>query len=249
MPVEVGQHNVEIQANASHWRRKPLLQKVYQRFYEAIASELRRDLTGVTVEIGSGIGNLKSVVPDAITTDLFPNPWLDQVENAYELTFSDRSIANLILFDVWHHLQYPGTALAEFHRVLQKQGRLVIFDPAIGLLGRVVYSAFHHEPLGLMQPICWRAPDDFSPEKMSYYAAQGNAQRIFFSKEFAAQLSDWCVVKRKQFAGLSYVGSGGFRGPQLYPQKLHGALRLLDRFADSAPRFFATRLLVVLEKK
>jgi hypothetical protein len=81
MPIEVGQHNREIQANAEHWRRKPLLQKIYRDFYEKIAGELRQDLPGETVEIGSGIGNLKTVVPGALATDIFPNPWLDRIEN------------------------------------------------------------------------------------------------------------------------------------------------------------------------
>ena len=249
MAIEVGQHNLEIQDNAKRWERKPLLQQVYADFYRIIAGQLRRDLPGATVEIGSGIGNLKAVVPDALATDIFPNPWLDQVENAYALSFADRSIANLILFDVWHHLQFPGTALAEFHRVLLPGGRLVVFDPAMGLLGRCVYGLFHHEPLGLADEIQWRAPEDFSPDDMTYYAAQGNAQRVFFTDEFAAQLSDWSIVRRDLFAGLPYVASGGFRGPQLYPQRLHGLLAAVDRAADMAPKLFATRLLVALEKK
>ena len=65
MPIEVEQHNLEIQANAEHWRRKPLLQEIYRDFYGEIAGELRSDLPGETVEIGSGIGNLKTVVPES----------------------------------------------------------------------------------------------------------------------------------------------------------------------------------------
>jgi SAM-dependent methyltransferase len=185
MPIEVGQHNLEIQANAEHWHRKPLLQRIYRDFYSEIAGELRSDLPGETVEIGSGIGNLKTVVPEALATDIFPNPWLDRIENAYAMSFEDVSVANLILFDVWHHLEYPGTALAEFHRVLAPEGRLIIFDPAMGILGRIVYGLFHHERLALKDEIRWRAPVGFSPGEMTYYAAQGNAQRIFFSGEDA----------------------------------------------------------------
>src|SRR5439155_1618562 len=151
----------------------------YRDFYMEIAGELRRDLPGETVEIGSGIGNLKTVVPGALATDIFPNPWLDRIENAYGLSFRDESVAHLILFDVWHHLQYPGTALAEFRRVLTRGGRLIIFDPAMGLLGRMVYGLFHHEPLGLMDDLPWWAPAGFSPDEMTYYAAQGNAHRVF----------------------------------------------------------------------
>ena len=71
---------------------------------------------GSVVELGSGIGNIKEVIPKCLCTDLFPNPWLDYVENAYALSFGSASVSNLILFDVFHHLKYPGTALQEFHR-------------------------------------------------------------------------------------------------------------------------------------
>lgn len=249
MSIEVGQHNVEIQANAEYWHRKPLLQKIYRDFYNEIAGELRSDLPGETVEIGSGIGNIKTAFPSALTTDIFPNPWLDRIENAYAMTFADGSVANLILFDVWHHLEYPGTALREFHRVLVPEGRLVIFDPAMGILGRVLYGLFHHEPLGLRDEIRWRAPADFSPDEMTYYAAQGNAHRIFFSGEGAAELDEWRTVRRSLFAGIPYVASGGFRGPQLYPERLLPALRALDRVVSRVPAVFATRLLVTLERK
>jgi SAM-dependent methyltransferase len=249
MPIEVGQHNLEIQANAEHWRRKPLLQKIYGDFYREIAGELRSDLPGETVEIGSGIGNLKTVVPKALATDIFPNPWLDRVENAYAMSFEAGSVANLILFDVWHHLEFPGTALAEFHRVLAPKGRLIIFDPAMGLLGRIVYGLFHHEPLALKGEIRWRAPADFSPGEMTYYAAQGNAQRIFFSGESASELNDWRTMRRTLFAGIPYVASGGFRGPQLFPVSVLPVLRAIDRVASRVPALFATRLLVTLEKK
>jgi len=42
MPTEVGQHNLEIQANAEHWRRKLLLQKIYRDFYVEITISIIR---------------------------------------------------------------------------------------------------------------------------------------------------------------------------------------------------------------
>jgi len=57
------------------------------------------------------MGSIKEVIPDCVTTDLFPNPWLDRQENAYHLGFADGSVSNLILFDVWHHLRYPDQPL------------------------------------------------------------------------------------------------------------------------------------------
>jgi SAM-dependent methyltransferase len=249
MNVPIDQHNVEIHDNALRWRHKPLLRKVYAGFYRMIARCLRRDLGGLTVEIGAGIGNLKSEFPDSIATDVFPNPWLDRVENAYALSFADGSVSNLILFDVWHHLQYPGAALEEFARVLRAGGRVILFEPAMGWLGRVIYGRFHHEPLGYDEPIEWFPPPGVSAAEGGYYAAQANASRIFFSRDYAEQLAGWKVLHKRRLPALYYVGSGGFRGPQLYPTFLYPVLRALDRVVGLMPALFATRMLVVLEKR
>src|SRR5690606_31431570 len=72
----IDRHNEEIQENRRHWDRKPQLRRQYERFYRRIASALEGIPAGPVLECGSGIGNLKSVLPDAITSDLFPNPWL-----------------------------------------------------------------------------------------------------------------------------------------------------------------------------
>jgi len=252
VPVELTneQHAIEIQDNLAHWRKKPLLRDVYRGFYEEIARRLVPSAPSRTVELGSGIGNLKSVLPDCIATDLFPNPWIDRVENAYRLSFADASLDNLVLFDVFHHLAYPGTALAELRRVLVPGGRLVVFDPDVSALGRIVYGAFHHEPLALGAPITWTAPAGFDPDAAPYYAAQGNASRVFRSARYDGDLArcGFRKVEVTRLSSLSYVASGGFRGRQLYPRSLLGTMRRVDRLAGLVPGLFSTRLLVVMER-
>ena len=71
---------------------------------ELIAHYLSAFSTGSVVELGSGIGNIKEVIPTCMRTDLFQNPWLDRVENVYDLSFESASVSDLILFDVFHHL-------------------------------------------------------------------------------------------------------------------------------------------------
>jgi SAM-dependent methyltransferase len=240
------QHNVEIHENRQHWERKPLLRKVYWQFGREISRRIDRSQRGLIVELGSGMGHIKEHVPGCITTDLFPNPWIDQVEDAYALSFADGAVSHLILFDVWHHLRYPGSALREFARVLTPKGKVIIFDPAMGVLGRLVFGLFHHEPLGLEEEIEWETPDGLAAEQSGYYAAQANASRVFGSHAFEEQLRAWRVAEVSYFSALAYLGSGGFRGPQLYPIAALPLLNQLDSFLSRFPSL-ASRMLVVLE--
>lgn len=247
-PLDVNQHNAEIHENLRHWRRKPALQAEYHRFYREIARRLADIPAGPVLECGSGIGNLKSVLPDAITSDLFPNPWLDRQENIFALTFTDNSVSGIVLFDVFHHLKHPGAAFRELHRVLQPGGRVILFEPAAGLLGRVVLGLFHHEPLALRAPIAWDAPADFDPRAVTYYAAQGNAWRIFGRHDYAARLFGWHQREVRYYPALPWLLTGGFRGPSLCPPWLGWLARGIDRMLALAPRLFASRMIVVLEK-
>src|SRR5688572_10398282 len=102
-PIPVEQHNIEIQRNMKAWDRKPMLRRVYRDFYRQVAAQINPKIPGPVVEIGSGMGRIKDVIPACVTTDLFANPWLDRSENCYRLSFSDGAVSHLILFDVWHH--------------------------------------------------------------------------------------------------------------------------------------------------
>jgi Methyltransferase domain len=243
----IDQHLVEILRNREAWNRKPVLRSAYASFYRLIQNELANH-PGLTVELGSGIGAIKQFIHGCITTDIFPNPWLDRTENAYRLSFGDRSVANLILFDVFHHLEFPGEAFNEFERVISPRGRLILMEPGFGLLGRFIYQRFHHEPLGFDQPLPWAAPDGFHPDASNYYAAQANAWRIFVQRESRPNLSNWRLVEIKRLAALSYVASGGFSGPALYPEWMFTAMRTCDWLLGLLPAVFATRLLIVMEK-
>ena len=241
-------HKDLIDKNQRLWHRKPLLKTVYTDLYRTMQTYLST-VAGQKVELGSGMGTIHEVMPDFLRTDLFPYPWLDKVENAYHLTFDDASISNLLMVDVFHHLRYPGNALHEFYRVLAPRGRVILMEPGLGLLGRIIYEWMHVENVGKSHEISWNAPDGWSPNDMDYYAAQGNATWIFERKLFQEKLGQWDVIEVKQITALAYAASGGYSGPQLYPTIAYPLLKSMENILQKFPKLFTTRLLVVLEKK
>ncbi len=241
-------HQDQIHKNREYWDRKPLLRALYGDFYRVIAKRLSGLPEGRIVELGSGLGNIHDVIPDCIRTDLFPNPWIDQVENAYKLSFADGSVSDLILTDVFHHLKYPGTALNELQRALREGGRVIMLEPCISALGLLVYGAFHEEPIAVTKEIEWFAPAGWSPENVDYYAAQGNATRIFVGRGYRSKLKAWQKIETIRLSAIAYAASGGYSKPQLYPTSMLPMIKGMEKVLDLFPILFATRLLVILEK-
>ena len=192
------------QQNIESWEQKPALRQAYREFYELINFHLRRDIPGDIIELGSGMGKIKEIIPDCICSDITENPGIDRQENAYQLTFRDSSVSNLILFDVFHHLAYPGDAMNEFQRVLTGSGRVILFEPAVSILGLLVYGLFHPEPVGLLNRIEWNAPRQ-SERNYSYYASQGNAWRIFSGRRYSTLLRGWKLVVVKRYSSIAYL--------------------------------------------
>jgi SAM-dependent methyltransferase len=247
--LDIEQHKKEIHQNLLFWQKKALLRKIYKEIYQQIKSFVLPKENGLIVELGSGIGKIKETIPECICTDIFPHSWIDQVENAYSLSFKDQTVGTIILSDVFHHLQYPGTALAEFQRILRPKGRVILFEPCMSVLGLLVYGLCHREPIAIFKSIQWLAPSNWNSKNDSYYAAQGNAYRIFYGDLQKEITRDWNIIVKQRSSALTYIASGGYSGSALYPQRLYFLVKVLEKVFDLFPIFFACRLMIVLEKR
>jgi SAM-dependent methyltransferase len=244
MTAPLSQHQAEIQRNLRAWESKPLLQQIYASFYQRILVLIDHAIPGRIVEVGSGIGNLKAHLPRALATDLFPNPWLDLVCDGYDLPFGDASLSHLVLFDVFHHLRAPNAFLREARRVLGSAGRLILFEPYISWSSFPAYAVFHHEGVGTGTPINL-APA--LPRPRDYYAAQGNATRLFFRHEVPGWPEGWRIFHAESFSCFYYLLSGGYSKPAFYPAGWLAALQKLEARLSKWPRVFGGRCLVGLQ--
>ena len=102
------------------------------------------------------MGNIRDHLPECITTALFSDP-AGSGRDCLPPEFSDSSVGHLILFDVWHHLEHPANALAEFRRVLVPRGRVILLEPAMSVVGRLVMGIATMSPWASMRlcPISW----------------------------------------------------------------------------------------------
>jgi SAM-dependent methyltransferase len=243
MTAPLVQHQAEIERNLRAWEAKPLLKEIYAGFYRRILALIDPGIPGRIVEIGSGIGNLKAHLPAALATDLFPNPWLDLACDGYELPFRSGSLSHLALFDVFHHLCAPNAFLREARRVLAPGGRLILFEPYISLTSSPVYGLLHHEPIAWGEPI--NLTESLSRPR-DYYAAQGNATRLFFRKEIPGWPEGWSIFHTEALNCFAYLLSGGYSKPACYPARWLGSFQQLEAKLSRWPQMFGGRCLIGL---
>jgi len=235
--------------NRKIYQNKVLIKIIYNNYYKNIKKYIYIADKKKILELGSGGGNIKKVIKECITSDQFKNKNIDRIENIYKINFKKKSISNIILIDVFHHLQFPSLALQEIHRVLIKNGRVIMVEPAMGFIPRIIYKIFHYEPNGFNLKIKWNNIPKKIPSSNQYFAAQSMPWRAFFLRELNLK-SKYKIKFIKPFSDFAFLLSGGYSFKAFYPKFLHSFIKLIDKILTSISiKIFSARMLIVLEKK
>ncbi len=234
----------KLRAHRDTWYRKPVLRQLYTEWYQLIIDQL---VAGPTLELGGGSGHLKHFLPDAVCTDLVHVPWLDAVADAQKMPFRDHTFANLVLFDVLHHIENIPFFFDEALRVLRPGGRIVIMDPYVSPASMPLYRFLHPEPVDFkQQPLTVHEAD---PDRQPFDSNQAIARLLFdppaqSMREHYPQLT---IVEQRYLSFLVYPLSGGFDHPSLIPSRLLPWMFRLEQRLARFGRQLAYRTLVVLE--
>lgn len=227
------------------WDSKPVLRAVYRDYYARIADWCR---PGVTLEVGSGSGNLRDELPGVLASDIVASPFLDIVLDAQSLPFASSSLDNIVGVDVLHHIEFPRRMLKEARRVLKPGGRIVLIEPGISPVSWVAYKLGHPEPVDLgVDPLADGEPD---PGRHPFDSNQAiptllaGRHRHRLAGEIGLELTN---VERLSF--VAYPLSGGFRRWSLVPSRwVDTILRAERRMERSLGRLLGFRMLVVIER-
>lgn len=225
-------------------RRRGFLRCIYMEWYERILEALNESSRkGTVLELGSGPGFLKEVIPHAITSEVLDVPFVDRTEDATSLSFDSASLDAIVMTDVLHHIPDVQMFLAEALRVLRPGGQILCVEPWNNPWSRFIFSQFHHEPF-IPKAEEWRLPPG-GPLSM----ANGALPWIVFVRDrekLEGHFPELIVREVEMMMPFSYLLSGGFSALPLAPASLYRAIRSFERRTlDQRIGMFA---LVAIEK-
>lgn len=226
-------HNERINAHKSIIKSNPFLKRLYTEWYEVFLQESSSLPDGKLVEIGSGGGFLKEIIPSLIASDILPAPDNDLTFSALNMPFENCSVSGLFMLNVFHHLPDAAKFLNEANRVLMGNGEIIMIEPANSKWGRLIFSKFHHEPF---------VPEDgwTIGESGPMTGANGALPWIVFIRDrdiFKERFPELVIEEIIYHTPIRYILSGGVSFKQIVP--------------DFSFRFFSNvdKLLVSLSKQ
>jgi SAM-dependent methyltransferase len=231
------------------WDTDEALRTLYGRWYAMVREGLPVHEIGPWLELGSGPGFARNVIPELELSDVVGAPWLQHELDAEDLPFEDGSLGALVLFDVLHHLPHPARFFAEAVRTLRPSGRIVMCEPYVSPLSYPVYRFIHEERCDMgVDPFAEGAGTGDDPFEGNQAIPTLLLRRR--RSELERRFPELRVASFRRFAGLAYPASGGFGRPTLLPMRLWRVLLgVEDRLPEAAFRLIGFRMLAVLERR
>ena len=208
-------------------RKKPGLQCYYREVYRRYAECLRKcPREGVAVELGSGGGFVKEVIPEMVTSDTLSYEGVDQVIDACKMPFEDESLKGICMLNVFHHIPDVTSFLKEAARCLKPRGRILIIDQHPGWIGWPIYTFIHHEHFD-SKSARWTF-ETSGPLS----GANGALAWMVFKRDrkaFEALFPRLKILRYDPHTPLLYWLSGGLKKWSLVPQGGLGMVRFFEK--------------------
>lgn len=220
--------------------------------YEWMNAWLKPGQRAVEFGAGSGFSRLFLRHDHLLLTDVERHPWIDEVADALDPPFADRSIDVAIVSHVLHHLASPLRFFERIHRQLKPDGLILIQDINTCFLTRLALRVTRHEGWSYHVDVFDRrtvANDPGDP-----WSANCAIPELLFrdGAEFERRVPGYRVEHNALNECLTFLASGGVvvQGPA--PRLSEGLLNALDgvdrALIKLAPKVFAMGRSVVLRR-
>lgn len=223
---------------------KPALRRLYVDFYQHYKACLDRcPQQGIALELGSGAGFVKEVLPEMVTSDIIEYKNIDRVVDGMNMPFDDGELRAITMLNTLHHIPDAGAFFREAERCLMPGGRVLIIDQHPGWISRPILTHVHHEPFD-MKAEQWQF-ETTGPLS----GANGALAWIIFQRDrakFARDFPQLHLERYEPHTPLRYWLAGGLKNWSLLPAKLYHLARKIDtillRFTRQAGSFVAIEI-------
>lgn len=226
-------------------RQKKFLYKIYVDFYQTFKETSLP--AGPIVEIGSGAGFIKDIMPNVITSDVIAGPDIDQIFSADKLPFKNNSIAAFVMIDVLHHIKDSEKALKEMFRCLKPKGKVIMIEPYNSLLGGLIYKYFHPERKNYKPKAGW---------KIEGYGRMTDSNPtlpwIIFVRDrklFEEKFPKLKIIKVNPHTPFKYLISGGLTKLQFLPTSFYPLVHSMEKSLSPLNKLIGMFVTIELQKQ
>jgi len=195
-------------------QEKVFLRKIYEEWYKLLKASLPEDSAGGVLELGSGAGFLKKVIPDAVTSEIFYISGIDLVLDGCELPFKKGALCGILMTNVFHHLTDPKSFLMEADRCVRQGGVIAMIEPWVTPLSSWVYKNLHHES-------CETQLKEWGFQRKGPLSSANSALAwIIFQRDrkiFESEFPQWKIHTIEPIMPFLYLISGGISLRSLQP--------------------------------
>lgn len=228
-------------------KEKKFLHSIYMEWYRRLLAVIPTEdaCPGKVLELGSGGGFLKDLLPECICSDVFYCPGNDLVLDARQLPFQVSSLRAICMVNVFHHLPDVSIFLKEAERVLVPGGTMVMWEPWNTPWSRFVYRRLHSEPFDPQAPE-W----NFSTSG-PLSGANGALPWIVFERDTARLKRVFPLLRLESLHvdfPFSYLASGGVSLRALLPGVFYRPFRRIEISLGQWLRYCAMFALIVVRR-
>ncbi|MDC0437446.1 class I SAM-dependent methyltransferase [Pelagibacteraceae bacterium] len=209
------------------------------------------------IEVGSGIGFSKNYIKNKNfkISDISSDDHLDfKGVDAQKTGLKSQNFDFVIASNMVHHIPYPIKFFREIHRILKKDGKLIIFEPYCSILLQLVTIIMRHEGFDFtVNP--WDSKKPKSSEQDAWHGNIAVSNLIFDNKKkFEEELGQYFEIKYEKLTEcLIFLNSGGVTSKTFSIPLNNFFIKIIDKVDDLLiklmPGIFCLGRRLVLQKK
>ena len=210
----------------------------------------------IGLEVGSGPGFSKDFIynKNLKTSDFGNHQHLDFKNiDAHDTKFKDNSFDFVIAAHVLHHIPYPIKFFKEMHRILKKDGKLIIHEGYLSVLLQFIIIIMKHEGFDWTKNIWEESVAAIDDEDL--WSGNNAIPNLLFDNKsiFNKNLGSFFKIEYDEILHcFTFLNSGGVTSKTFYIPLNYFFLNLLDKidyiFTESLPKIFAMNRRLILKK-